>query len=61
MCSSSQRTDCVVKGQDRVSQWRTTGVPVRFWRLMSEWTQGQVSVDEMLALVESKHPTKEAA
>ena len=44
-----------------VSQWRTTGVPVRLWRLMAEWTQGQVSVDEMLAIVESKHPTKEAA
>lgn len=44
-----------------VSQWRHTGVPVRLWRLISEWTGGAVSVDEMLSLVEGRRPSKEAA
>jgi DNA-binding transcriptional regulator YdaS (Cro superfamily) len=44
-----------------VSQWRGRGAPVRFWRLISKWTEGAVSVDELLALSESRRTQQEAA
>ncbi len=44
-----------------VSQWRTTGAPVKYLRRIVDATKGEVQLEELLADIEARSPTDRAA